>query len=132
MWLKPLCLCYFHSFFFQGVPVPNPCVYAIFRSGRKGLGTYLAKFWRLFRVPSKVGSKTTPRELPGGEVLEPGGSLGDPMGPPGEPLGAPLGTLETPLGAPWAHLGTFGEPLGSRWEPLGSRWVPFGSLWDFL
>ena len=108
----------FSLFFFQGLPVPNPCVYAIFRSGRKGLGTYLAKFWCVFQGLPKVGSKTSPQELPRGEVLEPGGFLGEPSGSPGDPFAPPLRPLDTPLGT---HFG----PLGHLWGVLGKPWAAF-------
>ena len=85
----------------------------------------LPHFGASFKGPPKVGSKTSPQELPGERSWNLGGSLGDPLGRPGAPLGAFLGPLETPLEPLWAHLGTFGELLGSRR-------VSFGSLWELL
>ena len=72
-----------------------------------------ASFWG----PPKVGSKTSPQELPGERSWNLGGSLGDPLGPPGEPLGLPSGPLETPR-----------DPLGPTWAPLGSLWGAAGCL----
>ena len=96
----------------------------------KVLEPILPHFGVSFWGPPKVGSKTSPQELPGERSWNLGGSLGDPLGPPGEPLGLPSGPLETPLG-PLGHLwGAFGEPLGAFWEPLAafvSIWGAFGS-----
>ena len=82
-------------------------------------------------MEAKVGSKTSPHELPGeacGEVLEPTlgagelpGSLLGALGDPLAPLGEPLGRLFLRFGASWATLGAILEAFGC----LSGPWVVF-------
>ena len=110
----------FYTFVIGGCPVPNPCVFDVFHINLGGLGTYLAKKLCFLKGSSKVGSKTSPPELPG-----------EALGHPWDPLGAPWFALGTPLGPPWEPLGAPGEPLGALWgalvELLGAFWEPLGA-----
>ena len=92
----------------------NPCVFEVFRLGRRGLGTNLATFWHLFRGPPNSRfqdlSAGAPRVAPG-----------EPLGPPWHPLGRSWDALGTSLGAPR-------RPWGATWSTLGSPWGAFGWL----
>ena len=126
--VKPRCLCNFSLFVVQGCPVQNPNVFAIFTLDGEVLEPILPYFGASFWGPPKVGSKTSPQELPGERSWNLGGSLGDPLGPPGEPLGLPSGPLETP----WDPLGPTWAPLGSLWGALGCLLGAFGTFCDHL
>ena len=125
---NPSVFAIFHFSFIKGALCKTLVFLLFFTLDGEVLEPILPHFGASFWGPPKVGSKTSPQELPG----ERSWNLGAPLGTPWDPLGSPWEPPWAPLRPPWEPLGLTWAPLGSLWGAAGCLLGAFGTFCDHL